>query len=112
MKSAFSISFLSILFLLSVVLVSCNDTENISRGSVMVVTEKGYDESKEAYWIQAYNRHEQTEEEADRIFVHDHSLWNLILLHEEYLITAETEESNSWSLTYIDTLSGSSTPSN
>lgn len=112
MKSPFSISFLSILILLSVFLVSCNDEENISRGSIMFVTEKGYDESNEVYWIQAYNQHEQTEEEAEKIFVHDHSLWNLILLHEEYLITSEKEESNSWYLTYIDPLSEVSTPSN
>lgn len=78
----------------------------------MIVTEKGYDESQEVYWIQAYNPNEQTAEETERILVENPSVWNLILTKEQYLITAEKEESNSWNLTYIEPLESVSAPSN
>ncbi|RLQ89714.1 hypothetical protein [Planomicrobium sp. Y74] len=112
MKSPFSISFLFILILVSVLLVSCNDEESLSKAATMIVSEKGYDEAEEVYWIQAYNPNEQTEEEAERIFMDNPSIWNLIIPREQYVITAETEESNSWNLIYIEPLSGDSTPSN
>ncbi|MED4207478.1 hypothetical protein [Neobacillus mesonae] len=90
-----------LIMIVLLVLTSCGGPFT-STTSMLTVIEKGHSTDYKEYWIKAYDRNNQTKDEAFKIVVQEEMVWHLIEENREYFSSYTKEGDKPWILEQIE----------